>query len=447
MDNRFNYVWEHFKSVYQVPPEVAVHYGDKPAGRVFIQKHSGDFFQKQSSQPENVIWQEWREQNIPFPFYRDERLPLLSFYYKQVYIHYDIIAATFYFLSGWQEYYSSDRDKFGRFPYRSSIQYRLGIITLPVVNYYFDILKTALEKAYLIELKPAFNTKGAFTSFITHDIDNAESAWKAEGFTALKKGNIAIAVNRLLKKISGKDAWFNWPVVANLVQEYGAVSTFFFLCENKPHNGYNNADFRVQDKKYQQKIILLKARGCEINLHGSFETALSQEKFYEESARLGWPVNGNRFHYLSFDPRQTPALLDELKINYDSTLGFAEHFGFRHSYCFPLRLFNFRENKPYQFLEIPLNLMDATLHHPNYLKLSASEVIPAIKPMLTEIKKFGGCFTLLWHNENFSSFNKNNGLAVFKNIMQFLQAQNSNFATGNNLYQHFRQYFIPAIND
>ena len=115
----------------------------------------------------------------------------------------------------------------------------------------------------------------------------------------------------------------------------------------------------------------------------------------EEKQKIKAPVRGNRFHYLRFEPQQTPDLLDQAQIAYDSTLGFSEHFGFRHGTCFPFYLFNFKTNKAYPFLEIPLQVMDATLHHPNYLQLTAGEILPAIAPMLAEIKKFGGCFTWL----------------------------------------------------
>jgi hypothetical protein len=114
---------------------------------------------------------------------------------------------------------------------------------------------------------------------------------------------------------------------------------------------------------------------------------------------------------------------------YDTTLGFSEHFGFRHGTCFPFRLFNFKTRQPYHFLEIPLHLMDATLHHPNYLQLTRAEIVPAITSMLREIEKFGGCFTWLWHNENFSEFNSDNGRAAFHQIMEYLQGQQAAFKT------------------
>jgi hypothetical protein len=437
MHKRFDYVWQHFQSLYRVPAGLQVAYGPQAGGQVRIEAYTGDFFDKQDPWPEEIAWQQWQGQPLPLLFSSQATAPLLSTETGSITIHYDIIAAAFYFLSGWQEYHSSDRDRFGRFPYKKSLQYKLGIITRPVVNYYFDILKTAMERATGLKLLPRFNAGAGCSVCLTHDIDNAESAWKAEGRAALQKGRLLDFLKLLAARIRGRDAWFNWADIARQVRQAGGTSTFFFLCQHKPYRGIANADYSIGKKKYQSAITSLKSGGCEIAVHGSPEAATSPGLLCQEQARLPGPIRGNRFHYLCFDPRHTPGLLDAAGLDYDSTLGFAEHFGFRHGYCFPFRLFNFQENKPYRFLEIPLILMDATLDHPHYLQLTAAEVLPAIRPVIAEIEKFKGCFTLLWHNENFRPYKKNNGPAVFQQIMAYLASRQAVFLTGAAVQEQF----------
>jgi hypothetical protein len=437
MNSRFRYVWQHFLSLYRVPAGLQVAYGDTAQGQVVIQPYHGDFFEKQDPWPQDIAWREWDGQPLPFLFTRDGACPILSSENGRITIHYDIIAAAFYFLSGWQEYHAPDRDRFGRFPYHSSLQYKLGIITRPVVNYYFDILKTAIEQAAGQPLPYRLNPDAGFTVCLTHDIDNTESAWKAEGRAALQQGPLPDFWKLAAARIKGRDAWFNWPGIARQLRDAGATSTFFFLCQHRPYRGTPNADFDIRKPKYQSAIRVLHADGAEIAVHGSLQAAVDPQQFAREKAKLPVPVLGNRFHYLSFEPRHTPALLDAAGMAYDSTLGFAEHFGFRHSYCFPFRLYNFRENKPFEFLEIPLVLMDATLHHPRYLQLKAEEVLPAIRPVLAEVEKFKGCFTLLWHNENFTDYNKHNGRAVFQQILAELLAHRVTFMTGAAICQQF----------
>ncbi|HSI91770.1 MAG TPA: hypothetical protein VK927_11675, partial [Adhaeribacter sp.] len=149
----FDYVWLHFVSVFPEARNLPVAYGAAdPQARVAVPASALTFFEKKLAFPEEVFWLEWDEKNLPL-FAPPAAAGLLHQTENQVTIGADIIGAAFYFLSGWQEYYSQVRDKFGRYPYRESLQFRHGFVTVPVVNYYFDILKTALEKGYGISLK------------------------------------------------------------------------------------------------------------------------------------------------------------------------------------------------------------------------------------------------------------------------------------------------------
>jgi peptidoglycan/xylan/chitin deacetylase (PgdA/CDA1 family) len=127
---------------------------------------------------------------------------------------------------------------------------------------------------------------------------------------------------------------------------------------------------------------------------------------------------------------------------YDSTLGFAEHYGFRHSYCLPFFPFDFTRGEAHSFLEIPLNVMDVTLHHPNYLQLRPEEMRAALDPMLAEIERFGGVATVLWHNENFDPANQTNGPRQFAELLNYLQQQGATFRTGSQIVAEL----CPAVN-
>jgi hypothetical protein len=173
-------------------------------------------------------------------------------------------------------------------------------------------------------------------------------------------------------------------------------------------------------------------------VHGSIGTAIDAKRLNQEIEKIPISSRGLRFHYLRWEPRTTPALVDAVGLEYDSTLGFAEHFGFRHSYCLPFFPFNFATGVAHHFLEIPLNVMDATLHHPNYLQLRPDEILPALRPMLAEIERFGGVATVLWHNENFDPANTKNGPQQFAELMSYLQQRGTAFLTGVEICQSFR---------
>jgi hypothetical protein len=432
-ETRLAYVLQHFRLAYADVPDVSIGYADtQPA--IEVVDGAGNFFQQAEPYPSPPNYREWDGLQLPFFFDNYTESPLLNLGSGRVTINADIIAAAFYLLSGWQEYFSDTRDRHGRFPYAASVQKRYGFVTLPVVNYYFEVLKTAIEHVTGQVLRPRHWAGDApFAAFISHDIDNMRSAWKAPAKAALAQRQWLKLGQQLWQHLTQPDAWDNLETVATTTAKHGATSTFFILPEHAPGaDGIPNADYTLS-VPLLLRIKYLAKQGEEISVHGSIGTAEHGEQLRREQQKLPVPPLGLRYHYLRWEPRCTPSLVDEAGFDYDSTLGFAEHFGFRHSFCHPFYPFNFREGTGHSFLEIPLNVMDASLHHPNYLQLPPAEIVPALQPMLTEIERFGGVATVLWHNENFDPANTTNGPQEFDGIMAELQRRRAGFVTGKEL--------------
>jgi len=437
-DTRLTYVLRHFRQAYTAMPAVSIGYS---GAQVQLTEGSGAFFSQTNPYPPEPEWREWRGRRLPFFFFLDPQKPLVELLPGgRAHLHADLVSAAFYLLSGWQEYFSDARDQHGRFPFSVSVQHRYGFVAVPVVNYYFDILKAAVEHVTGQPLLPNGGPEDApFAAFITHDIDNLRSAWKQPAKAALKAGNLLSFGRQVVRHLTAPDAWDNLAQVQQTVASYGAKSTFFFLPKNHPGaNGTPNADYALTSVRPQ--VQALADAGAEIQLHGSIGTATDADQLGREAAVGVLPyhseqaaVPGSRFHYLGWEPRTTPAVLDELAFAYDTTLGFAEHFGFRNSYCRPFHLFDFRAGRAHGFLEIPLNVMDATLYHPNYLRLAPEEILPALQPMLGEIERFGGVCTVLWHNENFDPANHQNGPQQFHAIMEYLRSRRATFVNGRDI--------------
>ncbi|WP_210515917.1 DUF7033 domain-containing protein [Hymenobacter terricola] len=433
-ETRLAYVLRHFWLVHEPLPNVSIGYADTQP-TVTIADAAGPFFQQNTPFPAAPNFREWAGRRVPFFFDTQPLAPLLVLGAGQAVINADIISAAFYLLSGWQEYFSDTRDRHGRFPFDASVQKQYGFVALPVVNCYFDVLKMAIEHVTGRPLSIRPWRQGApFAAFISHDIDNLRSAWKAPAKAALKQGQLLKFGQQLWRHLTQPDAWDNLETVAAATAEYdGARSTFFILPEHRPGaDGTPNADYSLS-AGFVQRLETLKTQGCALGLHGSIGTATDALHLTRNLDDAGYAARGLRFHYLRWEPRQTPGVVDSVGFEYDSTLGFAEHYGFRHSYCHPFYPFNFSTATEHGFLEIPLVVMDATLHHPHYLRLAPAEVLPALRPVLDEIARFGGVFSLLWHNENFDPANTRNGPAQFHELMGELRGRGATFLTGREI--------------
>lgn len=300
---RLAYVLRHFQLAYEAVPDVSIGYADMQP-QIEVQAAAGSFFAEANPYPAEPTWREWAGRSVPFFFDPSPELPLLELLPGgRVRIQADIISAAFYLLSGWQEFFSAERDPHGRFPYAASVQHRYGFVSVPIVNYYFDVLRAAVEHVTGRPLQPRRWAGGAaWAAFITHDIDNLYSAWKAPAKAALHRRDWPGLAKQLWQRLTQPDAWDNLTLVQQTVAEFGAKSTFFFLPEHrKAPNGTPNADYRIQ--QLQTALQAVAAAGAEIGLHASYQAGTNPQPqdLHAEAARVadGAAGLGLRFHYLS----------------------------------------------------------------------------------------------------------------------------------------------------
>lgn len=403
-----------------------------------------DFFEGSTDIiPEQVVWKEWKGRKIPFCFDSLGEKEIMSYENGKVRIHYDIIASTFYFLSGWSERVNKGDDMLGRSPYKGSIIEKLGIWDLPVVNYYYDIFIEALDLLGIREVNVKSPAGGAsFSVLLTHDIDTCTTGWAVEAWNTLRRKELANGIKILFQRLLGRDPWFNFREIHEIEKRFGAVSTWFFLARKGSNGPWKNADYKVGSKKIRGEMAFLEGEGHEIGVHGSFGTHTDSGKMSEDIKRIGYEIVGNRFHFLMFDNDQSISILENNKLKYDCTLGFANHIGFRRAVCSPFYLFNFSESQISEMLEFPLLVMDTTLDHARYMGLTPDQAMEPILNLIREVEKFNGVFTLLWHNTYFTDFKYRGWGAVYQQILSACKQQNAWMTSGSALYTH---YVKPGI--
>lgn len=358
------------------------------------------FFSTTKPHPENIHWKKHNEINLPLLFEQENEKDWFSIGQQSITFHYDLPSMIFYFMSGWQEEHCKIFDQYNRFPYSESIQKKLRIETSPIVCYYFSILQQGLSTI----LKREVLLKEKFNINITHDIDVLNSGWKAPIVTELKAFHFLKATTLLLNKVfKGKTTNQNIEEIIQFEQSKGLTSTFYFLPTNDIQKGIKNADYSLNEPYVKDVISLIKkSPGFKLGLHTPSINHLDTEKINQFNDQLGGEITTNRFHYLACRQKDL-AIFENTSITEDSSLGFAENIGFRHSIAWPFHPFNFVTNIKMNVLEYPLNVMDVTLTNPQYMNLNNEEIEIHINKILKDTKHVNGTLSFLIHNNSFPS--------------------------------------------
>ncbi|OJX91929.1 MAG: hypothetical protein BGP01_06500 [Paludibacter sp. 47-17] len=431
----FNFFIKNFELYFDVTA-IKISYGKQQDAQIIVVKSVDDAFwdDKQDIAPEKVVWKDWKNAAIPFLFDKNNKGEIITKEGSQIIINYDIVASAFYFLSGWNEYVSSSKDDFNRVKYDSTLIHQLKIDGVPVVNYYFDILRDAIHQITGKAVKTPWQ-EHPFAVALSHDIDVCKRSWLEGSFSEIKKKKFFSVPKLIANRFFGKDDWFNFDKIIRIEKKYHANSTFYFLPQKGRVNGWKNADYDIQSTEIKAVIQSLSENGNEIGVHGSFGTHDNSGLLNRDIARIpDKTAEGNRFHFLMFDIYRTVSVLENAGVKYDTSIGFAEQIGFRRGTCLPFYMYNFEKNETSTVLEIPLIVMDASLMYKKYMGLSQKDSVPAVIALIEEVKKFNGVFSILWHNTSFSDYKYTGWCEVYEQILSYCKNNNALLTSSIDIY-------------
>ncbi len=336
----------------------------------------------------------WGKRDMPFAVTRGD---------KEVIFYGDIISSSFFMLSRWEETQNTDLDVHGRFKYENSVAHRHNFITIPVVDEYAMLLRQ-----FLSGLFPNHSIgRRKYKVKLSHDIDDIrrfagiKQSVRTFGGDILKTRDIRILVKSLKQYKSSRSDPMKDPYLqaiyelAKLSRHYNVESAFYFMAAEPSayDSGYDLEDVR-------QCISYLQAEGFEVGFHPGYHTFRDYNKFIEEKSKLdsvlGESYYGGRQHYLRFDVNTTWQYWARAGLKYDSTLGYAEHEGFRCGTSHPFKPFDVAQDKVLNIVEKPLIIMDGTLQ--GYRKLSPKQALSSILNLMAKVEAVEGVFTMLWHN-------------------------------------------------
>lgn len=443
---KWNYVIFHLKMEYVIPPEFEsfLLFDSEPSSRIEFK------ISNESLNMKKIL----KIDGIPVLFPVEEVAQISSLIHGKLVFHHDLIKSAFYLLSGYQEYKATNRDHFHRYRYAGSIQEKLGIAYVPVVNYYFQWIVQGLNQFASLNNLPALRSrrlteKKSFVFLLTHDVDKIRhytfnyliyTVKQLFQFTDVSAANrwrdLRNAVYGLVCR--GNDPAWDFDQLLLLEQQYNFKSVFFILDKDLKHQ---DAYFDTNQPNIQKLIQYLESKGSEIGVHGVCRSSADSDKLKNQIQKLNTvlkeKVSGNRQHRLLYTNPQTLHVHQKAGIRYDSSLCFAEQEGFRNAYCRPFKLFDHEKNQITPVWEFPLNVMDVTLFH--YKKYNFEQAYKAIKTIIENTSQFNGIFTLLWHN-GFNDELKRPGISLFyDDVLALVEQLGGEGLTGKQLLVRMRQ--------
>lgn len=309
----------------------------------------------------------------------------------------DLLSSVWLTLSRFEETLPCERDMHGRFPARQSLAFKHGFLNRPIVDEYGLALEEVL-RALLRALEPP---KRKLRVKLSHDIDVVGIPFQYRRTVGhlLRRRNAEALLRDVLSLFGDVAPAYLRCVtqIVELAQRYGLQSTVYW--KNCPPGPFDSG-YALGNPKVLRVLAELRDAGVEMGAHPGYRSFLDAEQLAEEVESIRNILEekeiGGRQHYLRWTPA-TWRHWENCGLAYDSSVGFADHIGFRAGTCFPYRPWLLDLNREAHLLEIPLLVMDATVT--KYMGLSPNDALAAVSDCIARCRSAGGVFALLWHND------------------------------------------------
>jgi hypothetical protein len=316
----------------------------------------------------------------------------------------DPFASIFFILSRMEEYTVKQRDIHDRFQAQNSVLKRFNWIEQCICDRWAEDIITFLEE----KLDTTFKKEKQIVNFIpSFDIDNTFAfKWKegsrrllSIGKDILKNDKIRLKLRKEVESGKVKDPYDTYDYIKSLKEKGFDVLIFWLLGDlSKYDRNISALDLRHQE--------LIKEIGelYQLGLHPSYASNSSNYNLSNEKETLeqllSEKVTISRQHFLKINLPFTYLNLQKLGFTDDYSMGFADAVGFRSGTAKAHFFYDLNKNTCTDFVLHPFAYMDGSLNQ--YMKLSPEEAKEKIRNLFLEVKKYGGDFIFLWHNETIS---------------------------------------------
>ena len=336
---------------------------------------------------------------------------------------FDPFASVFYMISRYEEYLPYIPDQYGRFPSEESFASRNGILEKPVVDIWIEELRMLLNKSF-----PSLKIPGPKFSFLpTSDIDIP--------YAYLHRGRLRTAGARFkafLKK--SPDRQLRKEVLKGRKPDpfdtYSEMEAVHALYKLRPRVFFLTSAYGKHDKSISpwsrtfSALVNNVKKFAELGIHPSFRSSVNNSLIRRELNRLnnisGLDIKHTRQHYLRFNLPASYRLYADAGLDYEYSMGFASGVGFRAGTSRSFAFYDLQRDSVTELKVIPFHVMDRTLK--DYMGLKPDDALARIIKVSSEVKKYGGSFCTIWHNDAFSDFGEWKGWKdVYLQMLEHLQ--------------------------
>ena len=314
---------------------------------------------------------------------------------------FDILAASFYLLSRYEEYLPHYKDEYGRYDYNQSLAFKEGFLRQPLINIWISDFKKALQRKF-----PQLIFHGnSFRCLLTYDVDMAY-CYKHKGlvrnaggfFRSVLKGEWKMVKERW-RVLSGleKDPFdcFEWLDALHL---YCRIKPYFFFLVAKQTSKYDKNS--SADGKSFRQLIEYYATNYKAGIHPSWQSGDDPRLLKEETewmeAVTDKPVMYSRQHYIRLSLPHTYRHLIANGIEKDFSMGYGSINGFRASVCSSFYWYDLEKEERSSLWLYPFCFMDANSFFEQ--KYTPKQTYEELMEYYNLVKKYNGIFISVWHN-------------------------------------------------
>lgn len=313
----------------------------------------------------------------------------------------DLPAMIFYHLVRYEEYLSKKKDEYKRFPFsQSSFQDK---IELPLCDMWAEEFIQTIQPNWkqeetIVEMIPSFDIDNTYA----YKLKSGKRKWLSIAKDWSKFDFNRLSERRKVLSDKQQDPYDSFDKIESIAKKF--KTNIFWLVGDLAEKDRN---ISIQILEHQS-LIRRMGENATIGIHPSYASFLKLKEVQKEIEDLEraseQKIEKSRQHFLRFQLPESFQILNQLKIREEHSMGFAEHIGFRCGTARSHLWFDLSKNETTDLEIHPFIYMDGTLNE--YMQLSIEESVVKIQELFEQVKRFGGQFRFLWHNETISDYGK-----------------------------------------